>query len=805
MEAASHVAVPEASISKPLISVNPWIILAVLMVGEYMIMLDTTIVNVAIPSLITSLGASFDEVLWVLNGYILIFAVLLITTGRLGDIVGPKKLYVAGMALFTVASLACGLAQNPGQLIAFRVVQALGAATLAPQPGTIITSIFTPEQRGKAFGILGATIGLSAITGPTLGGVLTSGFSWRAVFIPNVPLGLIALLLAFLTMPEIRIQGKRRLDIPGVALATAGLFAGVYAMIEGQRYNWGRINNLASFDVGSIHASLISIPTLIVAGVLLLVIFILWEARQEEPLLPLSLFRDRNFSLGNIVLLALTFMVLGVMMTLLLFLQSVRGLTPLEAGVAIVPQAVVVVLCAPLAGALTSRINAKYLPLAGMLSYTIGILLMIRAASLTATGLTFTVPLLFTGLGMGLIVAPIATVAMNDIAPSAAGAASGFMNTIRQLGTCLGSAIIGAVFQSQLATEMKSQAVHYSAQLPATTRAGFVNGFATASSGGLEIGRGQNGGVKPPPGVAPDLAHQFQLLGQLVFQHAFLNAWITSLRVPIAVTAVGFITSLFLRSIRPAPEVAVAAAEEVVAGAAVSAPVAAAIALGSSADTMVLPVLRATQVIRTRAPSALRPPYLRLAGADQTEHPVNGAVSIGRMPDNDITVQDLKVSRRHAEVFLRDGRAVVRDLNSGNGTFVNGQRVSGEMPLRNGDTITMGDTSLVYHNDYDRARPRLVGTSNGDQREYGVDGVLTIGRSDRNDIVVRDPKASRRHAEITVENGQIVVRDLESLNGTKVNGELIAGEYPLREGDVVAVGDTPFVYHVDVATAGSSG
>jgi MFS family permease len=193
----------EASLVKPLISASPWLVLIVILFGEYMIVLDTTILNVAIPSMSADLNASLDEVLWVVNAYLLTFAVLLIPAGRLGDIVGPKKLYILGMAMFTGASLACALAQNPTSLVVFRVVQAIGGATLTPQPGPILTALFPPHQRGKAFGFFGAVIGLAAVSGPTLGGLLTSAFSWRAVFLPNVPIGIMSIIVALLVMPEL--------------------------------------------------------------------------------------------------------------------------------------------------------------------------------------------------------------------------------------------------------------------------------------------------------------------------------------------------------------------------------------------------------------------------------------------------------------------------------------------------------------------------------------------------------------------------------------------------------------------------
>jgi hypothetical protein len=244
-------------------------------------------------------------------------------------------------------------------------------------------------------------------------------------------------------MPEVSLRRKHRLDWVGVVLSTAGLFAGVFGLIEGQRYSWGRISNIGSLDVGPVQAGLVSIPTVFLACAVLLIAFVVWETRLEEPLLPLSLFRDRNFSVSNIMSICMTFTLLGMMFTLLIFLQSVRGLTPLEAGVAIVPNAVTLMLVSPVAGILVNRMNGKYLGIAGFLSMATGVFLLTRFASLDATGTSFTIPLILTGLGAGLITAPMITMGTHFIAPSAAGAASGFSNTTRQLGTAIGTGVVG--------------------------------------------------------------------------------------------------------------------------------------------------------------------------------------------------------------------------------------------------------------------------------------------------------------------------------------------------------------------------
>ena len=236
---------------------NPWAVLVVISLGFFMTLLDLTIVNIAIPSMITKLHASFDDVLWVINAYALVLAVLVITGGRLGDLIGPRTMFAAGVTVFTAASAACGLAPSPGWLIAFRAVQGVGAAMLMPQTLAIITMIFPPERRGAAFGVWGAVAGAATIAGPTLGGLLITALDWRWIFYVNVPIGAIVLALTGVLIPRLHPGRKHRMDYLGVVLASAALLAICYGLVEGQTYNWGKIT------------SFISIPLVLGAGVVL--------------------------------------------------------------------------------------------------------------------------------------------------------------------------------------------------------------------------------------------------------------------------------------------------------------------------------------------------------------------------------------------------------------------------------------------------------------------------------------------------------------------------------------------------------
>src|SRR2546426_7031529 len=347
-----------------------------------MIMLDTTIVYVATPSILTSLQTSLDSVLWVFNGYLLAYAVLLITAGRLGDLFGPRNLFAAGLVVFTAASVLCGLSQDAGQLIAARVVQGVGGALLAPQSLAILTSVFPRDRMGAALGFWGAVIGVSTIAGPTLGGLIVTNFDWRWIFFVNVPIGMVALVGAFLIVPDVRPGRLHRFDIIGVALSGVALLAIVYALIEGQRYDWGTISGA------------VSIPLILAAGVVLFAAFLAWERSQAEPLVPLRLFNHRNFSLMNGTSLAVAFAMQGIFLPFTIYLQSVRGMSALEAGLAVAPLSLVSMFVAPFSGRLADRFGGKYFLMARLILFSTGTSVPFLFASLDSTLPTVVAPLI---------------------------------------------------------------------------------------------------------------------------------------------------------------------------------------------------------------------------------------------------------------------------------------------------------------------------------------------------------------------------------------------------------------------------
>jgi EmrB/QacA subfamily drug resistance transporter len=531
---------------------NPWLVLLVVSLGFFMTLLDLTIVNIAIPDMITRLHASLDDVLWVINAYALVLAVLVITAGRLGDLIGPRTLFFAGVALFTAASVACGLSPSPGWLIGFRAVQGLGAAMLMPQTLTIITNTFPPERRGAAFGVWGAVAGVATIAGPTLGGLLVTAFDWRYIFFVNLPIGLIVLVLTLFIIPDVRLGRRHRIDVLGVVLATAALLAICYGLVEGQKYDWGTIT------------SFISIPLILGAGVVLLVVFLLYQklTQNHEPLIPFAVFRDRNFSVMNWVSGVLAIGMMGIFLPFTIYLQSVLGFSALKAGLAMAPASLISIFVAPVAGRMTDRIGGKYILMSGLTLFGAGMGWLALIARPDSSWQSFLAPLILAGFGMGCVFAPLITVAMRNIQPQMAGAASGVLNTVRQVGLVIGTATVGALLQNRLVSTMTSQAAARAAALPPQVRGRFVHEIQNSANNGIQVGAGQNGGMTQQSGLPASLAAEVARVGHDVFTFGYVEAMRSTMLLPVVLLGVGALSCLLLRERKPAavPEPAAATA-----------------------------------------------------------------------------------------------------------------------------------------------------------------------------------------------------------------------------------------------------
>jgi EmrB/QacA subfamily drug resistance transporter len=515
---------------------NPWLVLAALCLGFFMILLDTTIVNIAIPQMSEHLNASLSEILWIINAYVLTYAVLLITAGRLGDLYGPKQLFLVGLVIFTAASAACGFAQSPAQLIVFRVIQGVGGALLTPQTLSVLTVIFPPDKRGAAFGVWGAVAGVATLAGPVLGGWLVTDFGWRWIFFVNVPVGVLTLVLAGIVMPNLRPQRRHRLDWTGTALVTVGLFLVTFGLIEGQSHDWGEVWGP------------ITIVEIIIAGVVVLGVFAVhqWSQQRREPLVPFQIFRDRNFSVMNFVAASIAFGMLGLFLPLTIYLQSVLGLSALQAGLTTAPMSLISMVIAPVAGRTADRIGGKWILFVGLSLFSTGMGILIASSHVGSSRLHLLPGLIVAGVGLGLTFAPLQTIAMRNVEPRMAGAASGMINTTRQLGGVIGAAAVGALLQAQLSSHLKSAAVANADQLPEQYRSQVVGALSHIASGSQDIAGGQiSTGL--PASLPDQVRAQLNAFFTLVFHEGFVGAMRVTLWLPIAVMGCAALSVLLVR------------------------------------------------------------------------------------------------------------------------------------------------------------------------------------------------------------------------------------------------------------------
>ncbi|UQX13131.1 DHA2 family efflux MFS transporter permease subunit [Candidatus Mycobacterium methanotrophicum] len=408
-----------------------------MMVGFFMILLDSTIVAVANPSIMTEFGSGYDTVIWVTSAYLLAYAVPLLAAGRLGDRFGPKNLYLAGLAVFTVASLWCGLSGTVAMLIAARIVQGIGAGVLTPQTLSVITRIFPPERRGMAMSVWGATAGVATLVGPLAGGVLVDALGWAWIFFVNVPIGIIGLGLAVWLMPVLPTH-RHRFDLVGVALSGLAMFLIVFALQEGQSGGWAPW-----------------IWAVLVAGTGFLTAFVYWQSiGTDEPLIPLDIFRDRDFSLANLAGVVIGFAATAMVLPLMFYAQEVCGLSPTRSALLTAPMAITSGLLAPIVGKIVDRAHPRSVVGFGFSVLAIGLTWLSIAMTPSAPIWQLVLPFVALGFGMAFIWAPLAATATRHLPPRLAGAGSGVYNATRQVGAVLGSAGMASFMTSRITSEM---------------------------------------------------------------------------------------------------------------------------------------------------------------------------------------------------------------------------------------------------------------------------------------------------------------------------------------------------------------
>lgn len=456
---------------------SPWAGLWALVIGFFMILVDTTIVSVANPAIKAALDPdtpNLDNVVWVTSAYLLAYAVPLLITGRLGDRFGPRNVYLFGLAIFTAASLWCGLSPTLETLVAARAVQGFGAAFMTPQTMAVITRTFPADRRGAAMGLWGATAGVATLVGPLLGGVLVDALGWEWIFFVNVPVGIVGLVLAAIFVPRLETR-PHRFDLVGVVLSAGAIFLIVFGLQEGEKYDWGVI------------AGPITVWGLIIAGMLLLAVFIVQQRfTRSEPLVPLGLFRDRNFAGANIAIAAVGFTVTAMSLPFMFFLQLARGLTPTESALLLVPMAVISGILAPFAGALLDRVDPRLILVPGLLSVAAGVFWNASLMTLDTPTWMFLLPSALLGIGNAGMWGPLATIATRRLPPREAGAGASIYNTTRTIGSVIGSAAIAAFMQARLEANLPPGAadvaggVAAEGALPPVLAEGFSAGMSQA-------------------------------------------------------------------------------------------------------------------------------------------------------------------------------------------------------------------------------------------------------------------------------------------------------------------------------------
>jgi EmrB/QacA subfamily drug resistance transporter len=496
-----------------------WWTLGAMCFALFMIMLDNTVVNVALPSIERDLGSSLSSLEWIINGYTLAFAVFLATGGRLGDIFGRRLTFLIGVTLFSIASATAGFAPDTTLLVASRVVQGIGGALMMPATLSIVTNAFPASERGKAIGTWAGVSALALAIGPVLGGFLTEAVTWRAIFFINLPVGIGAVIATLFAVRESRDDTVgREVDYAGVATLTVALTALVLALIEGNAWGWGSASVLG----------------LLAGSIVMLGVFVAVELRVAAPMVEFRLFASRNFVGSNLIALIVTFAMLAQFFFLALYMQNILGYSPLQAGIRFLPATLMIVAIAPLSGRLTDKIGAR-IPMAVGLSLVAAAMFWLTQIGTSTTYGDLFPSFILMGIGMALVMSPMSTAAMNAVADAKAGIASGILSMNRMIGGTLGVAVIGAVFQAAATSRIDSS----------------LAGAGLTGAQRSDIAAGLGGGVSVvPKGVSHDQATQITAAAH----DAFIGAFASSMRVATGVAIAGVIVAVTVVRSRREPK-----------------------------------------------------------------------------------------------------------------------------------------------------------------------------------------------------------------------------------------------------------
>jgi EmrB/QacA subfamily drug resistance transporter len=498
-----------------------WWTLGSMCFALFMIMLDNTVVNVALPSIQRDLHASLSALEWTMNAYTLTFAVLLVTGGRLGDIFGRRRMFLFGVVVFGISSLAIGFSTSDTMLVAFRAVQGIGAAFMMPATLSIITQTFPAEERGMAIGTWAGVSALALAIGPVVGGFLTEDVSWRAIFFINPPIAVAAVAVTLFATRESRDETVgHSVDIPGIAALTVGLTSIVLALVQANSWHWGSPRIVGLFALGIVS----------------LIAFVQIELRVSAPMLDFSFFRSRTSAGANIVAFLVTFAMFSQFFFMTLYMQNVLHYSPLQTGIRFLPSTLIIIVMGPLAGRLTDRVGARPLIASGLA--LVAAALGIQSTLTVHSGYGLLLPgFILMGLGMGLVMSPMSTAAMNAVDRTKAGAASGVLSMSRMVGGSVGLAIMGALVATIGRADLNSSLPH----VPATVRAKIADALGSGAAPGGHV------------------SHTIVA----ATNHAFVSALGTGLGVGATVALIGAVlTWILIRPAQAAPTAAFGEAAE---------------------------------------------------------------------------------------------------------------------------------------------------------------------------------------------------------------------------------------------------
>ncbi|HSX58317.1 MAG TPA: MFS transporter [Candidatus Saccharimonadales bacterium] len=533
--------------SEPKISnFRKWAILGVLSLALAIIIIDTTILNVALGTIIREFNTDIQSIQWVITGYSLTLAALTITGGRLGDLYGRKKMFVLGAIIFAVGSFIASISNGVPVMVAGEaIIEGVGAALMMPATASLLVATFRGSERALAFGIWGGVAAASAAIGPILGGWLTTNYSWRWAFRINIFVVLVLVIGSFLIRESQDTEEKPELDLAGVFLSATGLFFLVFGIIEASRYGWIKAKEILTLgNIKLDFGDYSFVPLTIVLGLLVLLIFFIWEYYTEKqghtPLVSLKIFRNRQFTSGALTIMMLTLGLTGLIFIIPVFLQAVKGLDAFHTGLSLLPLSLTILIVSPPAGFLSTKIRPKYMILVGMVLNTLAYLILRNSLNVDSTVWTLAPGFIVFGLGMGLVMGPASNLTLSAVSVQESGEAAGVNNTLRQLGSTLGAAIIGSVLLTALATNLTT-GINSSQKIPEPLKQPLQVAIASQTSS-VEF----SGGAKIDSRLPSSVAEEIVAIGH----QATVDADKRALLFGAFFALLGFITALFIPGVR---------------------------------------------------------------------------------------------------------------------------------------------------------------------------------------------------------------------------------------------------------------